>query len=88
MENSEKQTPSAFIVYHQAMIHINHLVMQLPKVKSYQYVELHHITSQLNNLVNIAAEREKEQIVKAFNEGTFAKDEKVTAEEYYKKTYE
>ena len=88
MNNSEKQSPSAFIVYHQAISHINHLVMQLPKVKTYQYIELQHITSQLRDLANIAAEREKEQIIKAFNEGTFAKDEKVTAEEYYNNTYE
>jgi hypothetical protein len=30
---------------------------------------------------------EKEQIIKAFNEGTFASDEKVTAEQYYNETY-
>lgn len=30
---------------------------------------------------------EKEQIIKAFNEGTFANDEKVTAEEYYNQTF-
>lgn len=30
---------------------------------------------------------EKEQIIKAFNEGTFASDEKVTAEQYYNQTY-
>ena len=30
---------------------------------------------------------EKEQLQKAFNEGTFANDEKVTSEEYYNETY-
>ena len=30
---------------------------------------------------------EKEQLEKAFNEGTFANDEKVTSEEYYTETY-
>jgi uncharacterized Fe-S cluster-containing MiaB family protein len=30
---------------------------------------------------------EKEQMIKAFNEGTFANDEKVTAEQYYNETY-
>jgi len=32
-------------------------------------------------------EVEKEQIEKAFNEGTFANDEKVKAEQYYNETY-
>jgi len=30
---------------------------------------------------------EKEQLEKAFNEGTFANDEKVTSEHYYNETY-
>jgi hypothetical protein len=30
---------------------------------------------------------EKEQLEKAFNEGTFANDEKVTSEEYYNEQY-
>ena len=30
---------------------------------------------------------EKDQMIKAFNEGTFASDEKVTAEQYYTETY-
>ena len=30
---------------------------------------------------------EKEQLEKAFNEGTFANDEKVTSEQYYNETY-
>jgi hypothetical protein len=34
-----------------------------------------------------AKEMEKEQIEKAFNEGTFANDEKVKAEQYYNETY-
>lgn len=35
-----------------------------------------------------AKEMEKEQMIKAFNEGTFANDEKVTAEQYYEQVYE
>ena len=34
-----------------------------------------------------AKEMEKEQIIKAFNEGTFATDEKITAEKYYNETF-
>jgi hypothetical protein len=30
---------------------------------------------------------EKEQIIKAFNEGTFSLDEKINAEQYYNETY-
>ena len=30
---------------------------------------------------------EKEQIVKAFNEGTFSLDEKINVEQYYNETY-
>lgn len=32
-------------------------------------------------------EMEKKQIIKAFNEGTFATDEKITAEQYYNETF-
>ena len=32
-------------------------------------------------------ELEKEIIIKAFNEGTFATDEKITAEQYYNETF-
>jgi hypothetical protein len=35
-----------------------------------------------------AKEMELEQIIKAFNEGTFANDEKVNAEQYYNQTFE
>lgn len=38
--------------------------------------------------VKFALEKEKEQIIKAFNEGTFSLDEKINAEEYYKETYD
>jgi len=38
-------------------------------------------------LLEQAKEMEKGQIIKAFNEGTFANDEKVTAEQYYNETY-
>jgi DNA-directed RNA polymerase specialized sigma subunit len=30
---------------------------------------------------------EKEQIIKAFNEGTFSADEKIDAEQYYNETF-
>jgi hypothetical protein len=30
---------------------------------------------------------EKQQIIKAFNEGTFANDERVNAEQYYNETF-
>jgi|LakMenE18May11ns_1017448.scaffolds.fasta_scaffold9689741_4 hypothetical protein len=32
-------------------------------------------------------EMEKEQIIKAFNEGTFANDERVNAEQYFNETF-
>jgi hypothetical protein len=35
-----------------------------------------------------AKEMELEQIIKAFNEGTFANDEKVNAKQYYNQTFE
>jgi len=37
--------------------------------------------------INQAKAMEKEQIVKAFNEGTFANDEKVKAEQYFNEAY-
>lgn len=39
------------------------------------------------NLINQAKEMEKEQIIEAYHEGTFATDEKITAEEYYNETF-
>ena len=38
-------------------------------------------------LFELAKEMEREQIIKAFNEGTFANDERVNAEQYYNQTY-
>jgi hypothetical protein len=38
-------------------------------------------------LFELAKEIEREQIIKAFNEGTFANDERVNAEQYYNETY-
>ena len=38
-------------------------------------------------LFELAKEMEKEQIIKAFNEGTFANDERVNAEQYFNETY-
>ncbi len=38
-------------------------------------------------LFELAKEIEKDQIIKAFNEGTFANDERVNAEQYYNETY-
>jgi hypothetical protein len=38
-------------------------------------------------LFELAKEIEREQIIKAFNEGTFANDERVNAEQYYNQTY-
>lgn len=40
------------------------------------------------SLLEQAKEMEKEQIIKAFNEGTFSLDEKINAEEYYNETYD
>lgn len=39
------------------------------------------------NIFEQALAMEKEQIIKAFNEGTFSLDEKINAEEYYNDTY-
>jgi hypothetical protein len=39
------------------------------------------------DLIDQAKAMEKEQIVKAFNEGTFANDEKVDSEQYYIDNY-
>jgi hypothetical protein len=38
-------------------------------------------------LFELSKEMEREQIIKAFNEGTFANDERVNAEQYYNQTY-
>ena len=38
-------------------------------------------------LFELAKEMEKEQIIKAFNEGTFANDERVNAEQYFNETF-
>ena len=38
-------------------------------------------------LFELAKAMEKEKIIKAFNEGTFANDERVNAEQYYNQTY-
>lgn len=35
-----------------------------------------------------AKQMEKEQIIKAFNEGTFSEMEKINAKQYYNETYE
>lgn len=40
-----------------------------------------------NKLVEQAKQVEKEQIIEAFNEGTFSEMEKINAEEYYNETY-
>ena len=40
-----------------------------------------------HSILEQAKEMEKEQIIKAFNEGTFATDEKITAEQYYNENY-
>jgi hypothetical protein len=41
----------------------------------------------IRDIIQKAIAMEKEQMIKAFNEGTFASDEKVTAEQYYNETY-
>lgn len=55
------------------------------------YPQIFDVYSQLGrsflNDMSKYLEVEKEQIIKAFCEGTFAEDEKVTAEEYYQSTY-
>jgi hypothetical protein len=38
-------------------------------------------------LFELSKEIEREQIIKAFNEGTFANDERVNAEQYFNETY-
>lgn len=38
-------------------------------------------------MINQAKEMEKQQIIKAFNEGTFYEMEKIDAEDYYNQTY-
>ena len=38
-------------------------------------------------LIRQAKAMEKEQIIKAFNEGTFSEMEKIDAEQYYNETY-
>jgi hypothetical protein len=38
-------------------------------------------------LFELAKAMEREQIIKAFNEGTFANDERVNAEQYYNQTF-
>jgi hypothetical protein len=53
-------------------------------------LENHHVFHDIKNTVAYQQAKaiEREQIVKAFNEGTFANDEKTTAEQYYKENYE
>jgi hypothetical protein len=38
-------------------------------------------------LFELSKEMEREQIIKAFNEGTFVNDERVNAEQYYNETF-
>ena len=38
-------------------------------------------------LIKQAKQMEKEQIITAFNEGTFSEMEKINSEQYYKETY-
>ena len=38
-------------------------------------------------LFELSKQMEREQIIKAFNEGTFANDERVNAEQYFNETY-
>jgi hypothetical protein len=38
-------------------------------------------------LIRQAKQMEKEQIIKAFNEGTFSEMEKINAEQYYNENY-
>jgi len=40
-----------------------------------------------DEVIHQALAMEKEQLEKAFNEGSFANDEKVTSEEYYNEQY-
>jgi uncharacterized Fe-S cluster-containing MiaB family protein len=46
-----------------------------------------HFMMDMDSVYEQAKEMEKDQMIKAFNEGTFASDEKVTAEQYYNETY-
>ena len=45
------------------------------------------ILNAYQNEIEKAKAMEKQQIIKSFNEGTFAQDEKTTAEQYYTETY-
>lgn len=55
------------------------------------YPQLFDVYSQLGrsfmNDMSKFLEIEKEQIIKAFNEGTWSDDEKIKADEYYKLKY-
>jgi uncharacterized Fe-S cluster-containing MiaB family protein len=46
-----------------------------------------HFMMDMDSVYEQTKEMEKDQIIKAFNEGTFASDEKVTAEQYYNEIY-
>jgi len=52
-------------------------------------LENHHVFHDIKNTVAYQQAKaiEREQIVKAFNEGTFANDEKATANQYYIENY-
>lgn len=56
------------------------------KIKwNWQDIEFGEIS--MSTLVEQAKQMEKEQIIKAFNEGTFYEMEKINAEQYFKETY-
>ena len=49
-------------------------------IDGYEFIKLQEAFEQ-------AKQMEKEQIIKAFNQGTFSEMEKIDAEEYYNETY-
>ena len=57
------------------------------------WIKFNDIDIELDDFANLrplleqAKQMEKEQIIKAFNEGTFSEMEKIDAEEYYNEIY-
>ena len=83
--NQNKMKNSAPIV---EMTAVETLIHMLFVKKMFNEVNYTHTESEeLKYVFDFANQIFRKQIIKAFNEGTFATDEKITAEQYYKKTF-
>lgn len=65
--------------------------LETEAITDYSFAQAHKVITldvyTFNKLIEQAKQMEKEQIIKAFNEGTFSEMEKINAEQYYNEIY-